>query len=117
MDEDGQFGNADHVIGGRSRIVPWTTLFYESIPLPDGSPLLTLQDAAQYIQKLPQAEQDLHTWQFAVEMLNNAADNGWPLMMAHIAILRALGHGKPEPERKSRGGRRHIGASRSRSAI
>jgi hypothetical protein len=65
------------------------------IPLPDGGELVILEDAATYIQNLPQGwagpEQDLHTWQFAVEMLNNAADQGWPLMMAHIAILRALG--------------------------
>jgi hypothetical protein len=80
----------------------WTTPFNEPIPLPDGGELVILEDAATYIQKLPKAEQDLHTWQFAVEMLNNAADNGWPLMMAHIAILRALGHGKPKPVKEPR---------------
>jgi hypothetical protein len=81
----------------------WPSPFYEPIPLPDGSQIVTLEDAAQYIQKLPKVEQELHAWQFALEMLNNAANQGWPLMMAHIAILRALGHGKVvvrEPRRK-----------------
>jgi hypothetical protein len=50
----------------------------------------SFEDAATYIPKLPKAEQDLHVWQFAVEMLINAADRGWPRMMAHIAFLRAL---------------------------
>jgi hypothetical protein len=73
---------------GRLAELSRSTLFYEPIPLPDGSQLLTLEDAANHIQKLPKATQDLHVWQFAVEMLINAADQGWPLMMAHIAILK-----------------------------
>jgi hypothetical protein len=68
----------------------WSTPFNEPIPLPDGGQIVTLEDAATYIQKLPKAEQDLDLWQFAVEMLINAADNGWPLIMANIALLRAL---------------------------
>ena len=68
----------------------WSTPFHEPIPLPDGSQIVTLEDAAKYIQKLPEAEQALDVWQFAVEMMINAADKGWPLMMANIAFLKAL---------------------------
>jgi hypothetical protein len=68
----------------------WSAPFHEPIPLPDGRELVTLEDAAAYIQNLPKAEQDLDVWQFAVEMLINAADKGWPLMIANIAFLKAL---------------------------
>lgn len=72
----------------------WSTPFNEPIPLPGGSQIVTLNDAAYFIKKLPKATLDLPKWQFAIEMLINAADNGWPIMGAHIAILKALGHGK-----------------------
>lgn len=81
----------------------WSTPFYEPIPLPGGGQIVSFNDAAYFIQRLPKAEQDLHEWRFAIEMLINTAENGWPPMMAHIAILRALGHRKmlvKEPRRK-----------------
>jgi mRNA-degrading endonuclease HigB of HigAB toxin-antitoxin module len=45
----------------------WARHFDEPIPLPRGRRLVTLKDAANYIQKLPKAEQDLDEWQAAVE--------------------------------------------------
>jgi hypothetical protein len=36
---------------------------------PRSRQLVTLKDAASYIQKLPKAEQDLEEWQAAVEAL------------------------------------------------
>ena len=47
------------------------------------------------IQKLPRAQQQLPHWQTAVEMLIRAAETGgvW-LMMAHIAMLQAMNHGR-----------------------
>jgi hypothetical protein len=36
--------------------------------------LVTLEDAARFIQKLPKAEQELEEWQTAVENLINAAE-------------------------------------------
>jgi hypothetical protein len=41
--------------------------FDEPISLPRGRQLITLKDAANYIQTLPKAEQDLEEWQAAVE--------------------------------------------------
>ena len=35
----------------------WQRRFEEPIPLPRGRQLVTLEDAARYIQKLPKAEQ------------------------------------------------------------
>jgi len=53
--------------------------------------LATLQDAADYIMKLPEKVQHGERWQIAVENLINAAETGggW-LMFARIAVMRAL---------------------------
>jgi hypothetical protein len=47
----------------------WRRSFDDPIPLPRGRQLVTFKDAAEYIQKLPKAEQDLEEWQAAVEAL------------------------------------------------
>ena len=51
---------------------------------------MTLQDAANYIMKLPKAEQKLEVWQTATEALIMAAEGRGPLMHARIGMLRAL---------------------------
>ena len=67
----------------------WSRAFDDPIPLPRGRHLVTLKDAANYIQKLPKAEQDLEEWQAAVEALLVVELDG-PTMMARIGTLRAL---------------------------
>jgi hypothetical protein len=47
----------------------WFHRFDDPIPLPRGRALITLKEAAEYIQKLPKAEQQLEEWQAAVEAL------------------------------------------------
>ena len=59
-------------------------------PCPARRQLVTLEDAANYIQRLPKAEQDLEEWQVAVEALIMAAEDRGPLMHARIGVLRAL---------------------------
>jgi hypothetical protein len=76
--------------------MPWSTPFDEPIALRGGRKLVTLQQAADYIIKLPDARQKQLHWQLAVENLINAAETGggW-LMFAQIAMLRAVnGDGK-----------------------
>ena len=76
--------------------MPWSTPFDEPIALRGGRQLVTLQQAADYVIKLPDARQKQPHWQLAVENLLNAAETGggW-LMFARIAMLRALnGDGK-----------------------
>ncbi len=51
---------------------------------------MTLRDAANYIQKLPKAEQDLDEWQAAVEALLLVVELNGPTMMARIGMMRAL---------------------------
>ena len=71
--------------------MPWSTPFDEPIVLPRGRTLTTLQQAADYVMKLPAAEQHEARWQTAIENLINAAETGggW-LMFARIGMMRAL---------------------------
>ena len=77
--------------------MPWSTPLEEPISLRGGPELITLQNAADYIMKLPHEVQQQERWQIAVENLINAAETGggW-LMFARIGVMRALngdGHG------------------------
>lgn len=76
--------------------MPWSSPFDEPIELRGGRRLATLQQAADYVMKLPDDTQQQDRWQVAVENLINAAEigGGW-MMFARIAMLRALnGDGK-----------------------
>jgi hypothetical protein len=64
--------------------------FDDPIPVPRGRQLVTLKDAADYIMKLPKAEQNLEEWQTAVECLIGAAEGRDFMMHARIGVLRAL---------------------------
>lgn len=68
----------------------WKRPFEDPMPLPNGRPLVTLKDAADYIMKLPKAEQNFAEWQAATEALIMAAEKRGPLMHARIGMLRAL---------------------------
>jgi len=62
----------------------------------------TLRDAANYIMKLPKAEQQKKHWQTAAEMVLMAAEDRAPMMHAHIGMLQALNHRKPPPDQPAR---------------
>jgi hypothetical protein len=68
----------------------WKRQFEDPIPLPRGRQLVTLQDAAGYIMKLPKAEQNLGEWQAATEALIMAAEGRGPLLHARIGVMSAL---------------------------
>ena len=68
----------------------WSRAFDDRIPLPRSRQLVTLKDAANYIQRLPKAEQDFEEWQAAVEALLLVVELNGPTMMAHIGFMRAL---------------------------
>jgi hypothetical protein len=63
-------------------------------PLPRGRQLVTLEDAGQYITKLPKAEHGATEWAGRNALILVAEHDG-PTMMARIGIMRALNHGKP----------------------
>ena len=68
----------------------WTREFDDPAPLPRGRQRVTLKDAANYIQKLPKAEQHIEKWQAAVEALLLVVELNGPTMMVRIGVLRAL---------------------------
>lgn len=71
--------------------MPWSTAFDDPVRVSNKRKLLTLQDAADYIMRLPEDAQHEAHWQTAIETLINAAETGggW-VMFARIAMLRAL---------------------------
>jgi len=58
-----------------------------------GRLLVTLQDAGNYITKLPKAEHEAAEWQGAMEALIPVAKLGGPTMFARIGMMRALNRG------------------------
>jgi hypothetical protein len=75
----------------------WDRAFDHPIILPDGRELVTLRDAGHYITALPEATQRKPQWELATGLLLCAAESGGILMMAEIAVRRAIGHGQPKP--------------------
>ena len=68
----------------------WKRPFADPIPLPGGRQLVTLEDAAGDIMKLPKAEQNLGEWQAAIECLILVAEKNGSTMMARIVMMKAL---------------------------
>jgi hypothetical protein len=75
----------------------WSRAFDDPITLSDGRELLTLCQAGEYITTLPEAEHDAPHWQLAMRMLIDAATRGGIVMLAEIALRRAINQGKPKP--------------------
>jgi hypothetical protein len=71
-------------------LADWTREFDDPIPVSKGRQLVTLRGAADYIMKLPKAEQNLEAWQTAVEALLLVVELGGPTMMARIGMMRTL---------------------------
>ena len=55
-----------------------------------GRELVSLEDAGNYITKLPKAEHEAPEWQAATQALTLVATSGGPTMLARIGMLRAL---------------------------
>jgi hypothetical protein len=67
----------------------WSRAFDDPIDLPRGRQLITLEDADNYITKLPKAEHMAPEWQDAMQALMLVARGG-PTMLARIGVMRAL---------------------------
>jgi hypothetical protein len=81
----------------------WSAKFDEPIWV-NGKALNTLRDAASHIIALSPRETTNAHWHTAMTCLISAAEKGGPLMMARIAMLKAINAGKPElpePTRKT----------------
>jgi hypothetical protein len=71
-------------------ILAWSEQFREPIKLQNGLTFRTLRDAATYILKLSQVEQDTKEWQTALHCLIQASDFCGPVEFARLGVLRAL---------------------------
>lgn len=80
--------------------MPWSREFDDPIPLP--RPLITLQDAAAYMMKLPPKARQRAEWQTAGEAVIMAAEDRGPILHARIAVLQAINFAQPKPERSIR---------------
>jgi hypothetical protein len=63
-------------------VAAWTRPFDDPVLIPGGRELVTLRDAADYIMKLPKAEE----WQAAVEALLLVVELNGPTMLARIGV-------------------------------
>jgi hypothetical protein len=68
-------------------------------------PIRSLNDAGQFIESLPKAEQASVQWQTAAKLLLMIAERGGDLMPARVAVMKALHRREPEswttPRRES----------------
>ena len=88
-----QSGNYEFTMKGcasRSGRTGWQRQFDDPIDLPGGRKLVTLEDAGNYITKLPEAEYSAPEWQNAMEALMLVATRGGPTMLARIGVIRAM---------------------------
>jgi hypothetical protein len=74
-------------------VADWSRAFDDPIPLLRGRQLVTLEDAGNYITKLPRDVHEAAEWQAAMEALILVATLGGPTMFARIGVMRALNRG------------------------
>jgi hypothetical protein len=67
----------------------WGRPFDDPIQV-DGSKLVTLRDAGEYIAGLSKKEHAAPEWRTAMEALLLVAEGGGPTMFARIGVMRAL---------------------------
>jgi hypothetical protein len=81
----------------------WHLEFDEPIVLASGRVFRTLRDAGDYVCTLPKKEANLSHWQVAASCLLTASEKGGGLVvMARIAMMRALQAHEPEPKQSPR---------------
>ena len=68
----------------------WSLKFDEPITVGKGKPLITLRDAANFIMALPPRQTMKAHWLLAVQCLLAAAEKRGFVLMAQIAMVRAL---------------------------
>ena len=68
-------------------------------PRPFADPDVAARKLVEIANALPKAKQDQPEWWLAVTTLMQAAEEGAPVMLAAIAMLRALNAGGEPPDR------------------
>jgi len=80
----------------------WSRRFEMPIALADGRELVTLRDAGEYIAALPARTAEEPHWQTAAGELLISAEQGGIIMLAEIAMRKAINHGKEPPAKAPR---------------
>jgi hypothetical protein len=80
----------------------WSRRFHDPIALADGRELVTLRDAGEYIASLPAKTARQTHWQTAAAELLISAERGGILMLAEIAMRKAVNHGQHPPTKQPR---------------
>jgi hypothetical protein len=80
----------------------WQRRFDDPIALPNGRELATLRDAGEYIAALPAKTAREPHWQTAAGELLISAEQGGILMLAEIAMRKAIHHGQDPPAKEPR---------------
>lgn len=75
----------------------WSRRFNAPIATPGGSEITTLRQAGEYIAALPPKQQKEQHWRIATECLLSAAESGGIVMLADIAMRKALGYRREPP--------------------
>lgn len=73
----------------------WGKKFDNPIMPPNGKPLVTLRDAANYIIALPKKESAVPEWQAAMQALILVAECDGQAMLASIGVMLALHRNDP----------------------
>lgn len=70
----------------------WWRKFDDPIPIVNGNRLRSSRDVANYVTALPVAEQKTERWQTVVKIILLIAEKGGDMLLARIAVMRALHH-------------------------
>jgi len=81
----------------------WSLKFDEPITVGKGKRLRTLRDAGEYVTALSKKEAAESRWRVAASCLLTASEKGGGLVvMAQIAMMRALKAHEPQPKQSPR---------------
>jgi hypothetical protein len=71
----------------------WSRRFDNPVPMPDGSTIRTIGEAAEYAIRRPKKARNTEPWQRVAKRLQLAAEHGGPFVfMARIVFCKAV-HG------------------------
>jgi hypothetical protein len=72
-------------VANQTKMTNWSHRFQDPIPMPDGSTIRTIGEAAEYATSLPRKVGNTEPWQRAAKVLQQAAEHGGPFVfMARI---------------------------------
>ncbi len=88
----------------RPKAIGWQRRFDDTLELPDGGRISTLQDAIAYLAgSIPNSEHTMQKVQAAAHCITEAAENDGPMEFARIGMMQAIHRHRPrvfDPSRK-----------------